>query len=70
MALRDKEKCSGPTGCGHPRHQHTGTHIEGSRTACRQPLAQGRAKCPCRAFKEVRDGSSDSEEKVEGAESR
>lgn len=67
MSLYDKEKCSGPTGCGHPRHRHTGTHVEGSRTACRQPLGQGRAKCSCRAFKEVRDGSSDSKKRVEDA---
>ena len=65
MSLHDKELCAGPSGCGHPRHEHTGTHVKGTRTACRHRLAQGRGICACAEFKGVRADSSDSKRTVE-----
>lgn len=65
MSLFEKMRCTGPTGCGHPRHEHTGNHLKGTRTACRHPMAQGRGTCACTQFKEVRTTSSDSEGEVE-----
>lgn len=61
MSLDDKMQCSGQGGCGHNRYEHTGTHVEGSKTACCHPLGQGRAKCACAHFKELQEGSSVSE---------
>jgi hypothetical protein len=67
MSLYEKELCTGPTGCGHPRHEHTGTHLKGSRTACRHKLAQGRGTCACTRFKGVRGSSSDSKPVLEAS---
>lgn len=58
MSLYEKMVCTGPSGCGHPRYEHTGTHEKGSRTACRHRLANGRGTCACTQFKEIRTGSS------------
>lgn len=65
MSLFEKMLCTGPTGCGHPRHEHTGNHLKGTRTACRHRLAQGRGTCACTQFKEVHTASSGSEGAVE-----
>lgn len=67
MSLHGKMLCTGPSGCGHPRHEHTGTHVEGSRSACRHRLAQGRGVCACTRFKEVQDDSSGSKRRMEAA---
>lgn len=64
MSLYDKMKCAGPSGCGHPRHRHSGTHAAGSKSACTQPIGNGRSKCACQRFKEIRTGSSDSKPTV------
>lgn len=58
MSLRDETICSGPSGCGHARHEHTGTHVKGSKSACRKKLGNGRTTCACTQFKEVQGGSS------------
>lgn len=68
MTPRDKMICSGPGGCGHPRLGHDGTHVKGSRTACTQPLGNGRARCACKRFKDVRTTSSDSRKAVVAAD--
>lgn len=65
MSLHEKTLCSGPSGCGHPRHEHTGTHLKGTKTACRHRLAQGRGTCACTEFKGVRADSSGSKRSVE-----
>ncbi len=65
MSLYEKMLCSGPSGCGHPRHEHTGAHLKGTKTACRHKLAQGRGVCACTEFKGVRTNSSDSKRTVE-----
>lgn len=65
MSLYDKEPCTGPTGCGHPRHEHTGNHLKGTKTACRHKLAQGRGICACTGFKEIRTDSPVSKPKKE-----
>jgi hypothetical protein len=67
MSLHEKTLCTGPSGCGHPRHEHTGTHVKGSRTACRHKLAQGRGVCACTEFKGVHTDSSVSERALEAA---
>ena len=67
MSLCEKELCTGPSGCGHPRHEHTGTHVKGSRTACRHRLAQGRGTCACTQFKGIRTGSPDPKKSVEAS---
>lgn len=67
MSLYDKMLCTGQTGCGHPRHEHTGTHLRGSKTACRHPLGQGRAKCACTGFKEGSSPSSHSGKTLEAS---
>lgn len=67
MSLYDKELCTGPSGCGHPRHEHTGTHVRGTRTACRHKLAQGRGTCACTEFKGVRTDSPVSKRVTEAA---
>ncbi len=67
MSLHEKMLCTGPSGCGHPRHEHTGTHLKGSRTACRHKLAQGRGTCACTEFREIRTRSSDSNRTLEAA---
>lgn len=64
MSMYDKMLCSGPSGCGHPRHQHTGTHEKGSMAACRSKLGNGRATCACTRFKEVPGASSVSKDKA------
>lgn len=72
MSLYDKMLCSGPTGCGHPRHNHSGTHVKGSKTACTKHLGNEESrqlKCSCRQFKEVRTNSSDSKPAEGGAKS-
>lgn len=58
MGLYDKMLCTGPSGCGHPRHEHSGTHVKDSRSACRHKLAHGRGACACTHFKEVQATSS------------
>lgn len=65
MGLYDKMLCTGPSGCGHPRHEHTGTRMQGSGSACRHKLAQGRGTCACSRFKEVRGDSSGSKQATE-----
>jgi hypothetical protein len=65
MSLYEKMLCTGPSGCGHPRHEHTGTQVKGSRSACRHKLAQGRGTCACTRFKALPGDSSDSKPKVE-----
>ena len=65
MSLYEKMLCEGPSGCGHPRHEHTGTHVKGTKTACRHRLAQGRGVCACTGFKGNRVDSSDSKKPVE-----
>jgi hypothetical protein len=67
MSLHEKTLCTGPSGCGHPRHEHTGTHVKGSRTACRHKLAQGRGVCACTEFKGVRTDSPVSKRTPEAA---
>lgn len=67
MSLHEKMLCSGATGCGHPRHEHTGTHLKGSRTACRHRLANGRGTCACTGFKEIRGSSSVSKPDLEAS---
>lgn len=67
MSLYDKMPCSGPSGCGHPRHRHTGTHVEGLKSACRSKLGNGRATCACTRFKEVQGASSVSKKPVEAS---
>lgn len=51
MGLDGKRLCTGPSGCGHPRHEHTGNHLKGTKTACRHKLAHGRGVCACTGFK-------------------
>ena len=51
MGLYDKAPCTGPSGCGHPRHEHIGNHLKGTKTACRHKLAHGRGVCACTGFK-------------------
>lgn len=65
MALEDKMLCTGPSGCGHPRHEHTGNHVQGSKLACRHKLAQGRGVCACARFKEIRGDSPVSDQGLE-----
>lgn len=50
MSLQDKEKCRD---CGHPRYFHTGTHVKGSKSACRRRVLVARSPvlCDCTAFK-------------------
>lgn len=57
MSLHDKMLCAGPSGCGHTRHEHTGSHLKGSRTACRHKLAQGRGVCACGEFRTIQADS-------------
>jgi hypothetical protein len=67
MGLDDKRLCAGPSGCGHPRHEHTGNHQKGTRTACRHRLAHGRGVCACTGFKGESVESADSRTEKEGA---
>lgn len=61
MSLDDKMRCAR---CAHPRHDHSGTHVKGSKSACTKDLGNEtsgrRIKCSCRNFKEVQPGSPDS----------
>lgn len=57
MGLDSKQPCTGPSGCGHPLHEHTGTHAKGTKTACRHKLAYGRGTCACAGFKGIRADS-------------
>lgn len=67
MSLHDKMLCTGPSGCGHPRYEHTGTHLKGTKTACRHKMAQGRGVCACAEFKGVRANSSVSKASLEAS---
>lgn len=67
MSLYEKMLCTGASGCGHPRHEHTGTHVRGTKTACRHKLANGRGTCACTGFKEIRGSSSVSKRTLEVA---
>ncbi len=64
MSVYEKMLCTGPSGCGHPRHEHTGTHLKGTKTACRHKLAQGRGVCACTGFKGNQADSPDSKKPV------
>lgn len=63
--MNDLELCSGPSGCGHPRSEHTAPHPKGTKTSCRHPLAQGRSTCACNEFRGIRSNSSASKRVME-----
>lgn len=56
--------CEGPTGCGHPRSEHTKERAD-SHSACGHTLAHGRGTCACTRFKAIRTRSSDSKRGLE-----
>jgi len=68
MGLNDKALCTGPSGCGHPRHEHTGSHVKGTRTACRHRLANGRGSCACTEFRSIQSRSSVSKSQSEAVD--
>lgn len=58
MSLHDKVLC---LRCLHPRHTHTGNHVQGTRTACREQLPLGKGSsdstvCVCHEFVDIETG--------------
>lgn len=49
MSLHGKIRCAD---CGHEQYWHTGTHLKGSKTACRQRGGPDDDRCTCQRFRD------------------